>query len=113
MLDWKSNILSPVIVAVLLSIIYWSYDKLEEKTNKFNELVEKHPEIIKDLEEVDRVKNEMQTEYRAFKAKTNFRLTELESKSDVNLKPIKRRLKTDSSDIKIIYDRLNYLKNLH
>lgn len=113
MLDWKSNILSPVLVAVFLGAGTILYNKLEEKTIEYNKLVSNHPEVMDDLRNLRDVKDEMQKEYKYFRAKTNNRLIKLEKAPQTNLKPIYNKLSKDSLLINKVFSRLDYLRNLH
>lgn len=113
MLDWKSNILSPVLVAIFLGAGTIFYNKIEEKTTEFETLVNNHPEVLEDLKNLSNIGDEMQREYRYFKAKTNRRLNTLENKPNANLNPIYVRLNSDSSKINKAFKRLDYLKSLH
>jgi hypothetical protein len=113
MLDWKSNILSPVLVAVFLGVGTLLYNKLEQKTTEFETLVNKHPEVLEDLNNLSSIKDDMQKEYKYFKAKTNKRLGKLENKPAISLTPIYKRLSIDSSNVEIAFKRLDFLKSLH
>ena len=120
-MDWKSNILSPVIVAICLSVIYWSYDKANERITEYEDLIELHPEILKDLKALKQVKEELIQEYRGFKAKTNARLKDVEGKQDVIITKELNRINSirknqrreDSLLFNKAFKRLDYLKNLH
>ena len=113
MLDYKSNIISPLIVAIFLGVGTLLYNKLEEKTTEFEKLVKNHPEVLEDLKHLSSIGDEMQTEYRYFKSKTNKRLAKLESKPKTNLKPIYNELSKDSILINKAFLRLDFLKSLH
>jgi len=113
MLDWKSNIVSPLIVAIFLGGGTILYNKVEEKTTEFQLLVSNHPEVLEDLRNLRNVKDEMKKELRLFKAKTNRRINTLEQVPKANLNPIYNRLNLDSSRINKAFYRLDYLKSLH
>jgi hypothetical protein len=121
MLDWKTNIISPVIVAICLSVIYWSYDKVNERMTEYENLIELHPEILKDLKDLKGIKEGLVQEYRGFKAKTNLRLKDVEAKQDgviVNELSTMRKdfilsQRRDSSKFEKVFSRLDYLKDLH
>lgn len=112
-LDLKNGVIAPVITALVLGIGTKAYLHLEEKMDKLNLVIEKHPELLETLEDLHNVKDEMQKEYKVFRVKTEYRLNEIESQDGVNLKPIENRLLKDSVNIKRIESRLNYLKSLH
>lgn len=121
MLDFKNNIISPIIVSISLGVMYWAYDKVNEKTNEYQKLVETHPEILQDLQELKEVKGELTNEYKVFKAKTNVRLKDLEAKQDgvfvkefpQLMSEIRRVSKRDSLYKDKVEGELNYLRSLH
>lgn len=82
--DIMTKSVSTLIVGAVIGLSTWAYKSMSEKIDKFNATIEAHPNILQDIEELNRTKDEMSNEYKSFKKYAN------------------KRLKKDSTDIKYV-----------
>lgn len=82
--------LSTLIVGAVVGAATLAYNSISEKLDAFNEVIEAHPNLTHELEELDKTKVEMEVEYKRFRKRVN------------------QRLEKDSTDIKYTRGWVDY-----
>lgn len=69
-----------LLTGLILGVGTFMYNSISSKYDKFNSIMESHPNLIAELEELKGIREEMESEYRRFKVLSNDKANKLEQR---------------------------------
>ena len=78
--DVTIKVLTTLIAGIIIGISTIAYNSINEKLEKFNTIMESHPNIMVEVQGLKAVKSEMEREYKRFKVLSNEKANRLEER---------------------------------